>query len=186
MLRKPTTGVTQTEVDQLELAFACFDLLTALGHHFFWRADIKIDIVGFRSLAANPGAVSHNSKRGWTAQSTRRRCASSACGRKSSRRRRWSEVSLRACDDLSSHLQRPPAGINNPFAAGIPPMDEDGESGAAPHTRRFSVTSFNTPADRHFAKDLEAVVGAVQRPREHAVAEAIRRHQTSHREVRAS
>ncbi|KAJ1449656.1 hypothetical protein M885DRAFT_86950 [Pelagophyceae sp. CCMP2097] len=54
---KPETGVVQENVDRLELSFACYDLLTALGHHFFWRADMKLDIVGFRTLASNPEAV---------------------------------------------------------------------------------------------------------------------------------
>eukprot|EP00634_Sargassococcus_sp_CCMP2135_P009750 CAMPEP_0198653902 /NCGR_PEP_ID=MMETSP1467-20131203/7348_1 /TAXON_ID=1462469 /ORGANISM="unid. sp., Strain CCMP2135" /LENGTH=1651 /DNA_ID=CAMNT_0044389879 /DNA_START=6 /DNA_END=4961 /DNA_ORIENTATION=+ len=44
--------IKQDHVDRLELAFATFDLLSALGHHAFWRNDGKtIGVVQFRDLA---------------------------------------------------------------------------------------------------------------------------------------
>lgn len=53
---KPDVGVSQKNVDRLELAYACFDLLSALGHHAFWKTDGRINSVGFRDLATNPQA----------------------------------------------------------------------------------------------------------------------------------
>lgn len=51
-------GITQEQIDQLEMAFATYDLLTALGHHAFWRSDNDIDPPGFRDLATDPKACS--------------------------------------------------------------------------------------------------------------------------------
>mmetsp|Transcript_8246 Transcript_8246/g.25506 ORF Transcript_8246/g.25506 Transcript_8246/m.25506 type:complete len:1584 (-) Transcript_8246:1211-5962(-) len=48
--------ITQEEIDQLELAFAMFDLLTALGHPGFWRTDHSLNVTGFRELASNTEA----------------------------------------------------------------------------------------------------------------------------------
>lgn len=53
---RPEIGVSQKSVDRLELAFACFDLLSALGHHAFWRSDGRVNVVGFRDLASNTTA----------------------------------------------------------------------------------------------------------------------------------
>lgn len=53
-IRKSHIGVTQESVDKLEIAFACFDLLNALGHHAYWRSDRNVNVVGFRELAVQP------------------------------------------------------------------------------------------------------------------------------------
>ena len=47
-------GVTPEDAEQLELAFACFDLLNALGHHCFWLSDPQVKVVGFCDLAGTP------------------------------------------------------------------------------------------------------------------------------------
>lgn len=48
--------ITKAQIDQFELAYATYDLLTALGHPAFWRTDELVNVIGFRDLASNPDA----------------------------------------------------------------------------------------------------------------------------------
>ena len=56
-ITKTHIGVSQESVDKLELAYACFDLLNALGHHAYWRSDRNVNVAGFRDLALRPEAA---------------------------------------------------------------------------------------------------------------------------------
>lgn len=58
MAEQKDVGISTEDIALFELAFATCELLTALGHHAFWRADSsKLKVTAFRDLVGDTEAV---------------------------------------------------------------------------------------------------------------------------------
>ena len=130
--KRPFVGISKEDVDKLELAFACFDLLTKLGHHAFWRSDRDVSVVGFRELSANSSASATLKK--WAAT--------------------WKIAKKKGATDPFDHDICPTDDPSIPQEVWMSWWELYSELGRVQWTKRFDTTKFRL-ARLHYYREVE-------------------------------